>query len=116
MFADELILGVDDLAASTQFYRALLGREALLRQRGETSFALNASTRLTLRAGAAATEIGLRLADLSAVDAEHLGWLDEGFRVLQPPSRSAGRYAACTADPDGRRLRLYVPLLPWPSL
>jgi predicted enzyme related to lactoylglutathione lyase len=114
MFADELILGVDDLAASSQFYRALLGRDALLRQREQISFALNASTRLTLRAGAATTEIGLRLADLDAVDTEHLSWLDEGFRVLQPPIRGPGSYAACTADPDGHRLRLYAPL-PWPK-
>ena len=82
MFADELILGVDDLAASTQFYRALLGRDALLRLSDQTSFALNASTRLTLRVGAAATEIGLRLGDARAVDTEHLSWLDEGLTQL----------------------------------
>ena len=116
MFADELTLAVKDLAASTQFYRALLGREALLRGRHQTSFALNAATRLTLCAQAAGTEIGLRLrGDAGAVDQEHQVWLDEGFTVLQAPRRSSGAYAARTADPDGHRLRLYVSMPPWPS-
>lgn len=108
-----LILQVQDLAASERFYGACLGRPP--RERGPVllRFKLNGQTELGLRpspAGrAAGAEIALALEDEAAVQAFHASWLDEGLPVLHPPRHEALGFSACTVDPDGHQVRVFVP-------
>ena len=54
-------------------------------------------------------QCGIAGVDLGADEARLLSWLDEGLPVLHPPRHEALGFSACTVDPDGHQVRVFVP-------
>ncbi|MEA3533533.1 VOC family protein [Rhizobium sp. CC-YZS058] len=119
MNAQFIILTVSDPLASADFYERLLGRPAIDRAPTFSLFALNDATRLGLwssktikppATGApGSAELTFVLPDRSAVDACHADWQEKGITILQAPEQADFGYTVCGTDPDGHRLRAFVP-------
>jgi catechol 2,3-dioxygenase-like lactoylglutathione lyase family enzyme len=114
-----VILYVANTTASAAFYARLLGRPPVQSSPNFAMFALHEGTMLGLwarhdvqpaaTAAAGAAEIGLTVDSEAAVTALHADWTAKGLPVLQPPTRMDFGYTFVAADPDGHRLRVFVP-------
>jgi catechol 2,3-dioxygenase-like lactoylglutathione lyase family enzyme len=114
-----VLLYVENPAASAAFYQRLLGRPALESSPTFAMFALHEGTMLGLwwrhTAEPAPTgtggggEIGFTVESEEAVRALHAEWTAKGLPVLQPPTRMDFGFTFVAADPDGHRLRVFVP-------
>jgi catechol 2,3-dioxygenase-like lactoylglutathione lyase family enzyme len=112
-----LILYVSDLDASVAFYRQLLAAEPLERMPQFALFPFAGPTTLGLwvrddvepaaNAPAGSIELCAALPSDDAVRAAHDEWLARGWPSLQAPVLKEFGYTACTADPDGHRVRVY---------
>jgi predicted lactoylglutathione lyase len=60
-------------------------------------------------AGAGAVEIGFTVDSKQAVQTLHADWTAKGLPVLQPPTQMDFGFTFTAADPDGHRLRVFVP-------
>jgi len=114
-----VILYVDNPTASAAFYARLLGRPAIESSPTFAMFALHDGAMLGLwsrhavqpaatGAGGGA-EIGFTAESLEAVRALHADWMANGLPVLQPPTQMDFGYTFVATDPDGHRLRVFVP-------
>ncbi|MBB3770526.1 catechol 2,3-dioxygenase-like lactoylglutathione lyase family enzyme [Angulomicrobium tetraedrale] len=116
--ASNILLYVNDPAASARFYTRLLERDPIEQSPGFALFPLAAGVALglwrrddvqpapQLRAGGG--EIGFKVADAAAVDAAYESWAAQGVAIaLKPTDLDFGR-SFVALDPDGHRLRVYA--------
>jgi predicted enzyme related to lactoylglutathione lyase len=116
-----ILLYVDSPAASAAFYADLLGRAPVESSPAFAMFALASGVMLGLWArrtvepaasGTGGAEIAFTAADADALDAAHSDWRGRGMRIVQPPTRMDFGYTFVALDPDGHRLRVFVPAGP----
>lgn len=114
-----VILYVDNPTASAAFYARLLGRPAIEASPTFAMFALQGETMLGLwsrhtvtpeaAAAGGGAEIGFTADSPEAVSALHADWIAKGLPMLQPPTQMDFGFTFVAADPDGHRLRVFVP-------
>lgn len=116
--ANHLLLYVADARQSCRFYAELLTLQPVEAQDTFCMFRLPSGLMLGLWGAAgvqpAATppggfELGFAVASRDEVDALHRQWRVRGIRMLQPPTAMDFGYTFTACDPDGHRLRVYVP-------
>lgn len=116
--ANHLLLYVADARHSCRFYAELLTLQPVEAQDTFCMFRLPSGVMLGLWGAAgvqpAATppggfELGFAVASRDEVDALHGQWQARGIRMLQPPTAMDFGYTFTACDPDGHRLRVYVP-------
>jgi len=114
-----VILYVADVAKSQAFYADVLGKPAIEASPGFAMFPAAPGVMLGLwRADdvkPAATapggaELCLTLESESAVDATAAAWAAKGIEVAQKPTRLDFGYTFVGLDPDGHRLRVFMPM------
>lgn len=115
---NHLLLYVADARQSCRFYAELLSLQPVEAQNTFCMFRLPSGVMLGLWGAAgvqpAATppggfELGFAVASRDEVDALHRQWRVRGIRMLQPPTAMDFGYTFTACDPDGHRLRVYVP-------
>ena len=115
---NSIILYVADVGRSETFYADIFDKRALESSPGFAMFAAAPNVMLGLwRAedvlpGANApggAEVGFTEASEAAVDARHAAWSAKGVRIAQAPTRMDFGYTFVGLDPDGHRLRVFVP-------
>ena len=114
-----VILYVDNPISSAAFYARLLDRPALETSPTFAMFSLTDGVMLglwsrhTVQPGASATagaaEIAFTADSKEAVQNLHTDWTSKGLPVLQPPTQMDFGFTFTAADPDGHRLRVFVP-------
>lgn len=60
-------------------------------------------------ASAGAGEIAFTVANKAAVDAAHATWSRRGLTIVQSPTAMEFGYTFVALDPDGHRVRVFVP-------
>ncbi|UFH50209.1 VOC family protein [Pseudomonas sp. KNUC1026] len=113
------ILYVDNPTASVAFYQALLGHPPLEASPTFAMFKLESGVMLglwsrhTVKPGAGTLgtegEIAFCVSDKALVDATHTDWVNKGLPVVQTPQHLDFGYTFVALDPDGHRLRVFVP-------
>jgi catechol 2,3-dioxygenase-like lactoylglutathione lyase family enzyme len=114
-----VLLYVENPPASAAFYAGLLGRAAL---ESSPTFAmlplsdgvmLGLWSRETVKPAAVgqagAGEIAFTVADAAAVEATFIDWKQRGLKIIQQPVDMDFGHTFVAADPDGHRLRVFVP-------
>jgi predicted lactoylglutathione lyase len=114
-----VILYVDNPISSAAFYARLLDRPALETSPTFAMFNLHDGVMLGLwsrhtvqpgaSAHAGAAEIAFTVDSKEAVQNLHTDWKAKGLPVLQPPTQVDFGFTFTAADPDGHRLRVFVP-------
>jgi predicted lactoylglutathione lyase len=114
-----VILYVDNPISSAAFYARLLDRPALETSPTFAMFALHEGVMLglwsrhTVQPGANATagaaEIAFTADSRETVQKLHADWKAKGLPMLQPPTQMDFGFTFTAADPDGHRLRVFVP-------
>ncbi|MDH0616793.1 MULTISPECIES: VOC family protein [unclassified Agrobacterium] len=115
---DFTILYVDNPAASTEFYRALLGAEPVEASPTFSLFVLANGMKLglwsrhTVEPKASVTgggvELAFRVENNAQVDGIFADWKARGVAILQPPAGMEFGHTFTAADPDNHRLRVYA--------
>lgn len=117
---DGLIYYVENIEASTQFYVGLLASAPEFSSPDYVQFALGNGLNLGLWArhtvAPAATPVGgaelcFPLADAAALDTLFASLQAKGVTVAQVPTTMCFGYNFLVQDPDGHRLRFYVPAM-----
>ncbi|WP_417626392.1 VOC family protein [Pararhodobacter aggregans] len=116
------IFYVTDPAASARFYADALGAPVVYEASDFAILPLGQGARLGLwrtedvqpRAGLApgGAELDIALTDGEALMAAEARLAAQGVTILQPLTTLGFGQAVTVADPDGHRLRLYVPAMP----
>jgi predicted enzyme related to lactoylglutathione lyase len=114
-----VILYVDSPPASAAFYAGLLERPIIEQSPTFAMLPLREGVMLGLwsrrtvepqATGAAGTsEIAFTVTDASEVDGLHAAWSARGLTILQAPMRMDFGYTFVALDPDGHRLRVFLP-------
>ncbi|MGJ4928547.1 VOC family protein [Bradyrhizobium sp. HKCCYLS2038] len=114
-----LILYVDNPPASAAFYADLLGRPIIDQSPTFAMLPLRDGVMLGLwsrhtvepaAAGAAgSSEVAFTVADAGEVERIHDDWKARGLPILQAPTRMDFGTTFVAHDPDGHRLRVFVP-------
>lgn len=114
-----VLLYVADVAKSAAFYAEALARPivdesptfAILPLGGETMLGLWSRDTVEPKAAAMAggAEICFKLADEAAVRATHDLWKKRGLAIAQAPTKMDFGTTFVALDPDGHRVRVYVP-------
>jgi catechol 2,3-dioxygenase-like lactoylglutathione lyase family enzyme len=116
------ILYVASPEVSTKFYTALLGRPPVDASPTFAMFALASGVmfglwardtvepKTTVTGGGA--ELAFPVESKAAVDARHADWVARGLPILQAPVMMDFGYTFLALDPDGHRLRVFVPNAP----
>lgn len=116
-----ILLYVDSPADSAAFYARLLGAEPIEASPTFAMFALPSGVRLGLwskhtveprPADAAAPgmgELGFPLADRAALERLYDDWRGAGLPIVQEPTAMDFGLTFTARDPDGHRLRAFVP-------
>jgi len=117
-----VILYVENVSASTAFYSELFGRPPAESAPNFAMFALSSGVTLGLwarhdvkpatTAPSGASEICIMLPSVEAVGLLHAEWLGRGLTILQPPTKMDFGHTFVAGDPDGHRLRVFVPAAP----
>jgi predicted enzyme related to lactoylglutathione lyase len=116
-----ILLYVESPAASAAFYADLLGRPPAESSPTFAMFALASGVMLGLWArhtvepaatGAGGGEIAFAVADMDTVHALHADWAGRGLTIIQPPTDMDFGRTFAALDPDGHRLRVFVPAAP----
>jgi catechol 2,3-dioxygenase-like lactoylglutathione lyase family enzyme len=114
-----LILYVDDPLKSAAFYADLLGRP--IREQAPTFAMLPLTDDIMLglwsrqavepaaTGAVGAGEIAFTVADAGAVGRLHDAWAARGLTIAQAPTRMDFGTTFVALDPDGHRLRVFVP-------
>ena len=113
-----ILLYVEDVAASEAFYAKVFGRAAI--ESSPTFVMIPAAPGIMLglwrRDGVApaagapgGTEIAFTLDSEAEVAVTIARWQAFGARVAQPPTQMDFGFTAVALDPDGHRLRVFVP-------
>lgn len=120
MRPDSVIYYVENIEASTEFYGSLLGTSTEFASPEYVQFALGNGLTLGLWArhtvSPAATPVGgvelcFPLAEAAALDALFASLQAKGVTVAQAPTTMCFGYNFLVQDPDGHRLRFYVPAM-----
>ena len=114
-----VLLYVENPPASAAFYADLLGRPAI---ESTPTFAmlplsdgvmLGLWSRETVKPAAAghagAGEIAFTVAGAAAVQATFIDWKQRGLKMIQEPVEMDFGHTFVATDPDGHRLRVFVP-------
>ena len=113
-----IILYVKSPAESAAFYARLLGRPPVDSSPNFAMFALTSGVMLGLWAAhdvmPAATptggaEVGFALDSRQAVHDSHARWQGLALPIIQPPTDMDFGHTFTALDPDGHRLRVFVP-------
>jgi catechol 2,3-dioxygenase-like lactoylglutathione lyase family enzyme len=116
-----ILLYVESPPASAAFYRDLLGRPPVESSPTFAMFALAGGVMLGLWArhtvepaasGAGGGEIAVAVADADTLAALHADWVRRGLTIIQPPTDMDFGRTFTALDPDGHRLRVFVPAAP----
>lgn len=119
---DMTLLVVADPLVSARFYQSLLGIEPVEQSATFALFTLPSGLRLGLwrRDGVVpavtatpggCSELAAALPDEAALRVRWSQWQALGVEVIQPPTRMDFGLTMTAADPDGHRLRVYVPAM-----
>lgn len=112
------ILYVRDVLASAAFWQRVLDTAPAEASPGFAMFVAEGVPRLGLWKRAdvepaaqapGGGEFTFQLADAAALDAQLAAWQAAGATLLQPPTAMDFGLTGCVADPDGHRLRAFVP-------
>ena len=116
---DFVLLYVANPTASVAFYTELLGRPPVEASKTFAMFAMESGLMLGLWArhtvAPAATaptgcgEIAFIVPDVDAVRATHADWAARGLTIAQEPTAMDFGFTFVALDPDGNRLRVFVP-------
>lgn len=118
MNAPSILLYVESPAASAKLYGALLGKEPVEASPGFVMFPLEGGVMLCLWARhdvtpAATPSGGVELVfpveSREAVRAVHAELVARGLTIVQPPVELEFGYTFTALDPDGHRVRVYLP-------
>ena len=117
-----IICYVTNVASSTAFYADLLGRPPVESAPNFAMFALSSGVMLglwalsdvkppsmTLGGGG---EICITVANVKTVDSLCEEWLGRGMTIIQQPTKMDFGYTFVACDPDGHRIRVFVPTRP----
>jgi catechol 2,3-dioxygenase-like lactoylglutathione lyase family enzyme len=114
-----LILYVDNPPTSAAFYADLLGRPVIEQSPTFAMLPLREGVMLGLwsrhtvepaASGAAGfSEVAFTVADAAEVERIHDDWKARGLTILQAPTRMDFGTTFVARDPDGHRLRVFVP-------
>jgi catechol 2,3-dioxygenase-like lactoylglutathione lyase family enzyme len=116
-----ILLYVDSPAASAAFYADLLGRPPADSSPTFAMFALASGVMLGLWArhtvepaatGSGGGEIAFTVTDADTLRALHADWSRRGLPIAQPPTDMDFGRTFVALDPDGHRLRVFVPATP----
>lgn len=115
------ILYVTDVRRSAQFYADRLGLPILEESPGFAMLALpgGAMLGLWIKGGVqpavtvapGGSELALTLPDEATLHARHQDWATAGVHILSAPLAMDFGTSFTAADPDGHRLRLFVPAM-----
>lgn len=113
------ILYVSNVRQSAQFYSDRLGVPVAEESPGFAMLPLpgGAMLGLWIKAGVSpaptaapgASEMAFTVADVAALQAMHDDWVAKGVPMLNPPTAMDFGLNFTAADPDGHRLRMFVP-------
>jgi catechol 2,3-dioxygenase-like lactoylglutathione lyase family enzyme len=111
-----VVLYVDDLTISSQFYQDVLGIKPIEASITFHSFTLSNGMNLALKARHSVVppteaengngELAFTLDDNQKVDELFAEWQAKGIRIIFPPSQLPFGYTFVALDPDGQRLRV----------
>lgn len=114
-----ILLYVSNPRHSAAFYASLLGSEPLELSDTFAMFATGEGQMLGLwaretvspsaTAAAGAAELAMTVDTIAAVDTVHRDWTTRGYVIAQPPCQMDFGYTFTAQDPDGHRLRVFVP-------
>ena len=113
------ILYVSNVRQSAQFYTDRLGLPVLEESPGFAMLALPGGAMLGLwikggvapepSGGPGASELAFTMDDVAALQATHDDWAAKGVLILNPPTVMDFGQNFTAVDPDGHRLRMFVP-------
>lgn len=116
---DMLILYVEDVPRSIEFYSMLFNRKPLEASAGFALFALGAGLKLGLwkrpnvepaaRLTGGGAELCVAVSDVGEVDRLEEDWRERGVRIAQAQTQMDFGYTFVGEDPDGHRLRVFLP-------
>lgn len=116
---DFVLLYVSDVAHSAAFWAELLGGPPVESSPGFAMFVLPGGLKLGLWLASdvlpattttgGGTEVCLSVASRADVDATHGRYAARGWPILQAPTAMDFGYTFAAADPDGHRVRVFVP-------
>jgi catechol 2,3-dioxygenase-like lactoylglutathione lyase family enzyme len=113
-----VLLYVESAAASAAFYGDLLGRPPVESSPAFAMFVLASGvkfglwTRHTVEPAATGTgggEIAIAVADADTLHTAYADWVRRGLPIAQPPTDMDFGRTFVALDPDGHRLRVFVP-------
>lgn len=114
-----VLLYVENPPASVSFYADLLGRPIIDSSPTFAMLPLSDGVMLGLwlrrtvepaaTAPAGASEVAFTVEDAAAVRATFADWKQRGLPILQEPVQMDFGHTFVAADPDGHRLRVFVP-------
>ena len=117
-----VVLYVENPQVSAAFYADLLGRPVIDSSPGFAMLPLSDSVMLGLwlrkavepaaDAPAGGSEVAFTVADAAAVKATCADWKKRGLKIIQEPVQMDFGHTFTAADPDGHRLRVFVPANP----
>jgi len=115
-----ILLYVDNPKASAVFYEKLLGQALVEVSPTFALFALASGIKLGLwsrhtvepaaNAPAGAAELAFAVSDQPALTALYKDWQERGLLIIQPPITMDFGVTFVAVDPDGHRLRVFVPM------
>ena len=114
-----VLLYVENPPASASFYADLLGRPIIDSSPTFAMLPLSDGVKLGLwlrntvepaaSGQAGAGEVAFTVEDIAAVKATFADWKRRGLPILQEPVQMDFGHTFVAADPDGHRLRIFVP-------
>jgi catechol 2,3-dioxygenase-like lactoylglutathione lyase family enzyme len=114
-----VILYVENPPASASFYADLLGRPVIDSAPTFAMLPLTDSVMLglwsrkavepTATAHVGAGEVAFTVEDVATVNATYADWKKRGLTILQEPVQMDFGHTFVASDPDGHRLRVFVP-------
>jgi catechol 2,3-dioxygenase-like lactoylglutathione lyase family enzyme len=114
-----VVLYVENPPASASFYADLLGRPAIESSPTFAMLPLSDGVMLGLwsreavepavAGQAGASEVAFTVADAAAVEATFIDWKKRGLKMIQQPVEMDFGHTFVATDPDGHRLRVFVP-------
>jgi len=117
-----IILYVDSPAASSRFYQQLLGDEPIESSETFVMFALKSGPMLGLwskhtvepaaKAAGGGAELAFALNNQNEFEGLYAKWKSQKFPIIQEPTDMDFGHTFVAFDPDGHRLRVFVPVTP----
>lgn len=115
---DFVLLYASDVLRSSAFWAEVVGGPPVEASPGFAMFVLPNGVRLGLwlaseivpaATAPGGTEVCFTRDSRAAVDTTHADWTARGWVILQSPTEMDFGYTFTAADPDGHRVRIFVP-------